>query len=339
MYRLFFEKTIMKTIIWDTSYFCPLQCVYCYSSSGPHRPQTDAEQILAVAQAIVRERPGAVMISGGEPTYAKGILEAGKMFKDAGIVASIFTSGWAMNPTRIRALCDVFDRVHVSIDASDPEVNDRVRNRKGAHANAMEALRLLGEEQAHNKRLRFGVECTVIRENLGGIAQFVRAMFAVPGLSFINIVAAVPSGRGADALRCETQLLGADDVRQLSQSVKALQSEVPPTLILTLNDTDFLQNDGESCVQLDPKGNLRAIKICDKTVGNLIDEPLDVLMARALEWRKNSELAKQLTKVSGFVAWGDIVRRIDQEATTDGGEAVEGHRHGDSGQMQLHDAH
>lgn len=329
----------MKTIIWDTSYFCPLQCVYCYSSSGPHRPQTEAEQTLAVARAIARERPGAVMISGGEPTFAKGILEAGKLLKDAGIVASIFTSGWAMNPTRIRSLCEVFDRVHVSIDASDPEVNDRVRNRKGAHANAMETLRLLGEEQSRNQRLRFGVECTVIRDNLDGIASFVRAMFTVPGLSFINIVAAVPSGRGADALRCETQLLSSEEVRQLSQSVKGVQKEVPPTVILTLNDTDFLQSDGESCVQLDPKGNLRAIKICDKTVGNLIDEPLDVLIARALEWRQNSGLAKQLTQASNFVAWGDVVRRIDQEAAAIGGAALPGHHGGDAGQRQLHDSH
>lgn len=304
----------MKTIIWDTSYFCPLECVYCYSSSGPRRPQANAQQILAVAGAIVRELPGAVMISGGEPTFAKGILEAGRMFKDAGIVASIFTSGWALNASRIQALCEVFDRIHVSIDSCDPQINDRVRNKQGAHAGAMETLRLLGEAQAQNRRLRFGVECTVVRDNLKGVAAFVRAMFDVQGLSFINLVAAVPSGRASEATRCAMQLLNDQEAQQLSETVDALQREVPESVFLALNTTDFLKNDEETCVQLDPQGNLRAIKICDQTVGNLIDESLDQLIARALEWRKNSELAKQLTQASNFVDWGDIVRRIDLEA-------------------------
>lgn len=304
----------MKTIIWDTSYFCPLQCVYCYSSSGPRRPQTDARQVMAVARAIVRERPGAVMISGGEPTLAKGILEAGRMFKDAGVVASIFTSGWGMNAARIHSLCEVFERVHVSIDSSDPKTNDRVRNKVGAHAGAMETLRLLGDEQTRNGRLRFGVECTVVRDNLEGVAPFVRSMSAVRGISFINIVPAVPSGRGSDAARCAAQLLNDQEVQHLSATVDALQSEIPASVALALSSTDFLQNDGETCVQLDPWGNLRAIKICDKTVGNLVEEPLEQLIARALEWRENSELAKQLTRAASFVTWGEIVRRIDQEA-------------------------
>lgn len=305
----------MKTIIWDTSYFCPLQCVYCYSSSGPRRAQADEHQIITVAGAIVRERPGVVMISGGEPTFAKGILKAGEMFKNAGIVASIFTSGWGMNTARIRALSDVFDRIHVSIDSSDAEINDRVRNKKGAHAGAMETLRLLGVEQIYNNnRLRFGVECTVVRDNLEGIGAFVRTMFRVRGLSFINIVAAVPSGRGSDAASGALQLLNDHEVQHLCEIVNSLQNEVPATVQLVLNDSDFLQNDGETCVQLDPMGNLRAIKICDKTVGNLIHEPLDALIARAVEWRENSQLAKQLTEASNFVDMGDIVRKIDLEA-------------------------
>lgn len=304
----------MKTIIWDTSYFCPLQCVYCYSSSGPHRPQSDESQVIAVARAIVRERPSAVMVSGGEPTFARGILEAGRMFKEAGIVASIFTSGWRMNSSRIHEVSQSFDRIHVSIDSNDPCINDLVRNRKGAHACAMEALRLLGEEQAKNSKLRFGVECTVVRENFEGIASFARAMFEVKGLSFINIVPAVPSGRGSDADRCATQLLDDQQIRDLSDVINNLQREVPERLVMSLSSTDFLKNDGETCVQLDPMGNLRAIKICDKTVGNLIHEPLSQLIKRALEWREKSSLAKQLVNAPDFVAWGDIVRRIDQEA-------------------------
>lgn len=304
----------MKTIIWDTSYFCPLQCVYCYSSSGPGRPQTDAAQVLAVARAIVRELPGAVAISGGEPAFARGILEAGRMFKDAGIVASIFTSGWGMTSGRVQALCEVFDRVHVSIDSSNPDINDWVRNRKGAHAGAMQALSLLGDELAHNPRLRFGVECTVVRDNLPGVEAFMRAMAEVRGLSFINIVAAVPSGRGSDAARCATQLLDSADMRGLSAAVDAVRREIPSSVALALNSTDFLQNDGETCVQLDPMGNLRAIKICDQTVGNLIEEPLNVLIARAVAWRETSELARRLTEAPDFVTWGEIVRRIDREA-------------------------
>jgi len=304
----------LRTIICDVQHFCPSKCVYCYSDSGPSRPQATADQLWRVARAIARERPDAVMFSGGEPALAHEIDEVAGFLKASGIALSLFTSGWGLDHGALRRLCAAFDRIHVSLDAASPELNDQIRGKSGAHRHATMALRLLGELRAECPALRFGIDSIILRRNLKGVRELCALAAAIPGLCFLNIAAAVPSGRGSDAAFAHAELLDEAEIAWLLGQAGALRELLPPAIHLGVSRNDFLKTEDDSCVQLDPGGGVRAIKICDIMVGSLVDEPLDVLLQRAARWRADSALARSLTAAPDFIAWASIVRRLNRNA-------------------------
>jgi MoaA/NifB/PqqE/SkfB family radical SAM enzyme len=301
----------MKSFVWDVQYFCPLECVYCYSSSGPKRQQVDAAQLMRVAEAIAREKPDAVILSGGEPALAKGIEQAAALLRAHGISLSIFTSGWGLDAARAARLAPLFDRIHVSLDSSDPEINDSIRGKKGAHRNALAALEVLSRQKKDTARLRFGVECMVLQPNFPGVRDFCAFAAAIAGIDFINIAPAVPSGR---ASRPEfTLLLAEEQVVALLASAPEIRAMLPRSIALSIHRNDFLKVEDDRCIHIDASGGVRAIKICEMTVGNLVEEPLDQLLLRARSWRSDSPLASRLPQVRDFVAWADVVRRLEGE--------------------------
>lgn len=306
----------MRTFIWDVQYFCPLQCLYCYSASGPTRPQADPDELWRVARAIARERPDAVMFSGGEPALVKGIEDIAQHLKENGIACSIFTSGWGMTDERARRLAAVFDRVHVSFDCADPGTNDRIRGKVGAHKNALNALHCLSAQRSNAPAMRFGIECTVLTSNLPTVRDLCSLVGAIDGLDFINVSPAVPTGRGSDPTL--TLLLSEEQVVSLLMEAVTIRRSLPPTVTLTVHRNDFLKHDDDRHIQLNANGDVRAIKICEPTIGNIVDEPLADILRRAAEWRAATPVARRLPMVPDFVAWRDVVRKLDSlEATSD----------------------
>lgn len=309
----------MKVFSWDVQYFCPLSCQYCYSNSGPSRPQTTSDELWRVARAIAREKPDAVMISGGEPTLAKGIHEVAAYLRENGIVLSLFTSGWGMTESRIRALANAFDRIHVSFDSADPSINDHLRGKVGAHANATNTLHLLGEQKKQSPRLRFGVDCTIVTTNLAGVDDFCEFLATIDGLTFINIAPAAPTGRAAG--EGFPLLLSESQIAWLLDQTQRLRELLPRSVTLNVHRNDSLKTELESHVHLNANGDVRAIKICEATIGNIVNEPLDTLLMRAGDWRSSSQLARSLPVVKDFVAWREIVREIDHQAKSNAASA------------------
>jgi MoaA/NifB/PqqE/SkfB family radical SAM enzyme len=301
----------MRTFTWDVQYFCPLQCVYCYSNSGPSRRQTSPGELWRVTRAIARERPDAVMFSGGEPALVKGIEDMAQYLKEHGITCSIFTSGWGMTEARAGRLAAVFDRVHVSFDCADPETNDRIRGKQGAHRHALNALHCLSAARSHAPTMRFGIECTVLTSNLTGVRDLCTLAAEIEGLDFINVSPAVPTGRSADS--SFTLLLSEEQVASLLMEALAVRRSLPSRITLTVHRNDFLKHDDDRHIQLNANGDVRAIKICEPTIGNIVDEPLADILRRAVEWRAMTPVARSLPMVADFVAWGDVVRTLDRE--------------------------
>jgi MoaA/NifB/PqqE/SkfB family radical SAM enzyme len=300
----------MKTFIWDVQYFCPLQCVYCYSNSGPSRRQSSPKELWPVTHAIAREQPDAVQFSGGEPALVKGIEDMAQYLQERGITCSLFTSGWGMTEDRARRLAAVFDRVHVSFDCADPETNDFIRGKAGAHRQALNALRCFSAVRSHAPGMRFGIECTVLKTNLAGVRDLCTLAAEIEGLAFINVSPAVPTGRSSGP--AFALLLSEEQIATLLMDALSVRKSLPPTITLTVHRNDFLKHDDDRHIQLNANGDVRAIKICEPTIGNIVDEPLADILRRAAEWRARTPLARTLPMVPDFVAWGEVVRELDR---------------------------
>ncbi len=123
---------------------CNLECLHCYSTSGPkQRDHLPAEMLLAASKRLRPEGYMQASLSGGEPLLypERDVLATG--LKAQGYLVSVITNGWY--PDRIARLCAAgcIDTVSVSFDGL-PCLHDRIRARKGSFDKAIETLHRLG---------------------------------------------------------------------------------------------------------------------------------------------------------------------------------------------------
>ncbi len=317
------EKTL--TFIWDVTHNCPLQCLYCYSESGPGKgKKIRTDELRRLGASIARECPDKVLFSGGEPALVPGINDVARSLREAGIMVELYTSGFSLDARRIDAIVDSFHVVHISLDDLRPEVNDRIRGRGGAHANATMALDLLNERALVRRAAgvalpKFGIDCTLLRENRENLEAFVEAApRRWPALDFFVVNVAIPSGRGSEESCVRSELLGASDIEKLrTKDVAHLRKLLPDGIVFEVMDNSELRESEEDpshlVVQVEPDGGVRALKICKRVAGNLNDEPLTAILARAAQWRRSSGLVRALQTAPTIENWAQAVRAIDGE--------------------------
>ena len=101
---------------WDITYACPLRCSHCYSESGRRPARTLApDDMMRIADIIIRIGALRVSISGGEPLLVPGWPEVARRLRDAGIQVTLFTSGWTLEEAAAHELADSVTHVCVSV--------------------------------------------------------------------------------------------------------------------------------------------------------------------------------------------------------------------------------
>src|SRR5215217_3531577 len=128
------------TIIWDTSYACPLKCTHCYSESGRRKTKMPSLDFLhQVATTFIQSGVKSVIFSGGEPLMVNGLLDVAQQLKTAGIRLTLFTNGWQALPP-LEILASLFDRIHISLDGGNAVTHDRIRQRVGSFNKVLHTL-------------------------------------------------------------------------------------------------------------------------------------------------------------------------------------------------------
>jgi sulfatase maturation enzyme AslB (radical SAM superfamily) len=140
------------TTLWlqITGTWCNLECRHCINASGPRAPWLRPLDAGTIRRAI-REAEAAgvkeIYFTGGEPFLHREILPLLELALGTA-PTTVLTNGTLIGPAEADALAALAARaaysleVRVSLDDTDPEVNDRVRG-EGAWAKAVQAVRLL----------------------------------------------------------------------------------------------------------------------------------------------------------------------------------------------------
>jgi MoaA/NifB/PqqE/SkfB family radical SAM enzyme len=139
---------------------CDRRCAFCRCPEVESALMTTAEwrQIL---RALSRLGTIRVKFQGGEPTLRPDFREISAEAKKAGMITAVVTNGIqiASHPD----LLEFLDEVVVSLDADDPELNDRFRG-AGSYDGAVAAI-----DAARAAGRRTYVNMTVHRENYGAV--------------------------------------------------------------------------------------------------------------------------------------------------------------------------
>lgn len=317
-------------VIWDITYACPLRCSHCYSESG-RRPsrQLPLEQALRLADVLVSMRPRGVYLSGGEPLLVKGLQQIAERFVAGGIPAGIYTSGFEVDEASAASVGRLFSKIHVSVDGADAATHDFIRGREGSFEQAMNALSLFDRLAAQRGDgdggpLEFGIDFSVVRSNFHQIERMCSEIVPrFPHLRFLYLSAAVPSGMASREGYAELELLSDEQMaalrdRKFRARLRALD---PPFARIFVSDNLGLQMHPDQIaagkaygdlMQIEPDGHVRAMPIYEGTVGNILEEPPEVIWRRAQQRRHDAFVVQELSAVRTMKDWARAAQHIDR---------------------------
>lgn len=116
---------------------CNLECVHCYSDSGPRSPLTGIMQLddwKNVMDGAAQQGCKQVQIIGGEPLVHpqfENILDYASQKFDR---TEVYTNATMLTPTRIEIIKDAKASVATSVYADNARTHDAVTQRKGSFA-------------------------------------------------------------------------------------------------------------------------------------------------------------------------------------------------------------
>ena len=159
----------------ECSRLCNFRCSYCYvDERGPNPNELSLEEIRdAVLQA---KALGArkIIILGGEPSIYPQLRELLHFLAERELAIEIFTNGSGISAEMARLLAAKKARVVLKLNSRDPELQDRLAGRKGAHAIIMQALQNLRQAGYPAKELFLALSTVICRQNIGELPELWR---------------------------------------------------------------------------------------------------------------------------------------------------------------------
>lgn len=170
---------------------CNLECLHCYSESGPAERESIAPEV-AVAVVASAARLGYTMlsVSGGEPLMYPGLWAILDEARRAGMIRAIVTNGVSLTASIAARLRDSAAVVAVSLDGR-PERHNHLRHHPTAFARMEQGLATL---RAH--RVPFALLCSVSADSLAEL-EWAAAYAVEQGASTLQIHPIEPAGRAA----------------------------------------------------------------------------------------------------------------------------------------------
>jgi len=182
-------------VAWETTGACNLACVTCRAAADSERPGTgepDTAAALRLIDAIAAVGRPLLILTGGEPLLRPDILELAAAATARGLRVVLSTNATLLDRrwvTQLRAAG--VQALAISLDASTPEVNDRVRGMNGAFDRA-----LRGAGCARKGGLPFQVNTTVTRDNVDCLEDMLNLAIDV-GAAAWDVFMLIPTGRGS----------------------------------------------------------------------------------------------------------------------------------------------
>jgi MoaA/NifB/PqqE/SkfB family radical SAM enzyme len=280
-------------------YDCNFRCGICDFWKEPYleRPRLSLEQVKVVAAKLKELGPHIISIGGGEPFMHPELLPICETLGPDHFLVMI-TNGWFVTAEKAAALwrTGVYE-VSVSVDYADPERHDAQRQTKGAHARALEALRVLHETRVH-PRQRVNMISVLMDDNVDDVEQLVE-LSAEMGISYL--VTLYSHGRGTKARRAGDLALGQRmlDIKRRHREFVALRGYLA-RFGEAVTDGVGPCRAGKNLWNVDSQGNATlCIDKLDEPVGNVLVDDARTLEARLLEAQRKNDCAGCWTSCRG----------------------------------------
>lgn len=129
---------------WELTNLCNLKCLHCYQQNDISKASLPENSVFLIAEKLIRGEIFQVTLTGGEPFTLPYIETLVRYFNSYSIFPQISSNGTFIDEKIIRWLSDVKIRLlQISLDSSQPEIHDFIRQSKGAFDKVINSIALL----------------------------------------------------------------------------------------------------------------------------------------------------------------------------------------------------
>jgi radical SAM protein with 4Fe4S-binding SPASM domain len=285
------------TIELDITNACNFRCIHCSRDAKPRKEvnsenELSTKELLDIIGECAEMGVLELILMGGEPLYPQDFFKLVKHAKTKGIRdVRTSTNAWFVNESVAEELSKYFDNIQISIHGASSSIHDHIVNKKGAFAQAKQAIRLLKKY-----KLKVNVSFTVMRENLDDIGKmpYLVKEWGGDSLRFIRLV---KQGRGS--------LLDAwseEEITKISNELKRIFEHLPSGLELDVggffpfrpirNDACFYGcSAGKTLLSIASNGKVKVCGSLNNYVGDVREKSiLDIWHSpKLIEMRRQSD--------------------------------------------------
>ena len=283
-------------------YNCNFTCRICdfWQPQWQGKPKLSLEQTRQIVAKLKPEGPFLISIGGGEPLLHPEILPIAKVLARDNLVVMI-CNGWFMTREKARALWEAgLYEISISVDYIDPARHDAHRGQPGAHARALEALRILHQERVHPHQ-RTHMISVVMDDNLEDIEPLAQ-LAASRGYTYL--ITFHSTSRGRKEKRAAPAEVG--------KRLREIQARNPSMVTLRGYVDRFAQADengeikpcraGVNLFNIDSTGHVSTcIDRLDEPCGNLLTDSFDSVRQQLAKRQAQSDCGACWTSCRGPV--------------------------------------
>lgn len=166
-----------KLVAIDVTYKCNLKCLHCFNFSGDEettnfiKSEISDDELLKLTDSIIEIEPDTVCLCGGEPILRGDIIFEliSKIITETQgrTNVNIVTNGQSITKEKaLKLKKSGLNFIQVSLDGSDAESCDWIRNKKGAYEKICNAIKILVDAG-----LEVSVACCPTKKNLNKIVE------------------------------------------------------------------------------------------------------------------------------------------------------------------------
>jgi len=140
---LVLRRPTLRTIEFSINTDCQSECEFCYSTQNVSNSEAELslEEIRRIWQEAKSLGAFSSVISGGEPTLRKDLVQVLEAVEAKKYIVCMTTNAIALNESKLEKLKEAgLGTIHYSLDSLDPDENDKIRGYEGHYAQVMRCV-------------------------------------------------------------------------------------------------------------------------------------------------------------------------------------------------------
>jgi radical SAM protein with 4Fe4S-binding SPASM domain len=274
--NLFGTLSAPITIDWEITMSCNLSCIHCCFNAGKAlQRELNTSEIKSVISEISDLGVFRISFTGGEPLMRSDFLEIAEYAYYLGLGLALNTNGTLIDKKVAKKLSKIFFEVQVSLDGSEPEINDYIRGKKGAYKKALKGIINLKEAGSH-----VVINTTAMKPNINNIFKILDLAIKL-GVDCYRIIPVRTLGRASKDLELNIKEMIniwrslAEIKQEVKEKIKIELTTVPTILTECVEEGIFACPAAITKCAISPQGFVKPCDAFDIFVGgNIRDQTL-----------------------------------------------------------------